>query len=65
MGLRDLFKRKEDPRIKNLQKGEVKNMRTKDIIMPPMDENGRYVPDRSRKGVNIRTLEIEKDDSNN
>jgi len=57
MGIKDIFKRKEDPRTKGLQSAEEKNKRTIDIIVPPMDENGRYVPDRSRPGLNIRTME--------
>ena len=59
MGLKDLFRRKEDPRTIGLQSAEEKNKRTRDIIMPPMDENGRYVPDRSRQGVNLTTLRYE------
>ena len=59
MRLRDLFKRKEDPYTKGLQSAEEKNKRTIDIIMPPMDENGRYVPDRSRQGVNLSTYHTE------
>jgi len=58
MRLKGLLKRKEDPYTKGLQSAEDKK-RTKDFILPPKDENGRYVPDRSRQGVNLTTLYYE------
>ncbi|MCL2147750.1 MAG: hypothetical protein FWH47_00180 [Methanomassiliicoccaceae archaeon] len=51
MGLKDMFRRKPNPYTKWLQEGEEKNKHTLEIILPPMDENGRFVPDRSRPGV--------------
>jgi len=59
MGIREIFKRKEDPRTKGLQNAEVKNKKTPDLILPPRDEKGRFVPDRSRQGVNLTTLYYE------
>ena len=49
MGLRDLFGRKPGVSTENLQKvGGQKNKTTKEIILPPRDKNGRFVPDRSK-----------------
>jgi len=47
MGMREWFKlskEDDDPALADLQKGYVKNMKTPEIIFPPTDEHGRFVP---------------------
>ena len=56
-----MFVRRADPSTEGLQRGDAKNNRTKDVILPPTDENGRFVPDRSREGTNLSSLRTERD----
>ncbi|MCL2147751.1 MAG: hypothetical protein FWH47_00185 [Methanomassiliicoccaceae archaeon] len=53
MNLRDMFSRCRTPDTRGLQEGDEKNKRTMEIILPPTDEKGRFVPDRSRPGMTI------------
>ncbi|MCL2317770.1 MAG: hypothetical protein FWC44_01745 [Methanomassiliicoccaceae archaeon] len=51
MGLRKLFKKRERPSTEGLQSGEQKNMKSPEIVFPPVDEHGRFVPkSRSTNG---------------
>ncbi|MCL2333415.1 MAG: hypothetical protein FWC52_01320 [Candidatus Methanoplasma sp.] len=50
MGIRNIFKRRERPSTEGLQSGEQKNMKTQKVILPPMDENGRWIQDRPING---------------
>ena len=43
MGLRDIFSRKPDSRTAHLQKGDEKYKKTKELIIPPIDENGNFI----------------------
>ena len=53
MGLRDIFSREPAPSTAHLQKGAEKNKKTKELILPPMDEEGRFIKDDSRKGMTL------------
>ena len=48
MGLKGFFKRfkkeEEDPSLAFLQNGEIRYMKTPEIVLPPVDEHGRFVP---------------------
>ncbi|MDR0523523.1 MAG: hypothetical protein LBG62_03785 [Candidatus Methanoplasma sp.] len=46
----DIFERRDPSSTDGLQNDERKNMKVGEIALPPTDENGRLVPDRSRKG---------------
>jgi len=51
MDLKAVFKKRERPSTEGLQSGEQKNMKTPEIILPPVDKNGRFVPkNRSTNG---------------
>lgn len=58
MGLREYFGRKPDPSKENLQRvGEQKNKKTKEIVLPPRDNNGRFVSDRPKvKGPSAKSV---------
>ena len=49
----DIFSRKPDPSTAHLQKGSEKNPKTKELILPPVDENGFFVNDKSRQGMTL------------
>ena len=42
--------RPSPPDISKLQKGNVKNMRTRKLVLPPRDENGHFIPDERYRG---------------
>jgi len=49
MGLKDYFRRKSDPSTEGLQRaGAKRNKPMTEIILPPRDENGRFVPDNKK-----------------
>lgn len=51
MGLRGFFKRDQRPSTEGLQKADQKNKKTKEIVLPPRDDKGRFIPDRSKNNV--------------
>jgi hypothetical protein len=43
-----IFGGKPDPRAARLDEGDQKYKKTKELIFPPTDENGRYLDDRPK-----------------
>ena len=64
MRLKDIFSRKPDPRTAHLQKGDEKYKKTKEFIIPPVDENGNFILGTG-KGITLTEATRRPDEKKN